>query len=721
MKQYITGNFSYLGFGFAILILLIVGIFSLFNLTSLIQSNSMVSHTLLTLTKLEETMILLVDAETSQRGYIITGDERYLEPYINAVDSNTGVFFQIRELRNLSVNSFDKQQKLNQLEFLVNERLKIIDQAIELRTEAGFASAQEVVLTGKGKETMDNIRNLITEMEAQENETLLYWSEMSSINLRNTIIAITGGAILSLSLLMVSFYVITREVRERRHAQEELAELNNDLDVRVKQRSDELLQANARYVHVLDSMLEGCQIISFDWRYLYVNDVVATQGRVSKDQLIGRTMMEVYPGIDEAPLFVTLRRCMNERTPARIENEFTHLDGEKGWFELSIEPVSDGLFILSVDITERKRNEEEMKRHLDRLRSLRAIDVAILSTTDLRLALKTVLDETKNRLQADIVQVALFNYETLSLDAIATMGNRTKAMESLSNKLDMGIHSRVATERRTISVEQIDKNEVGDPFISTILTEGGMSVYCSPLIVKGSFIGVLNIIFRKSYNATRDWIEFFEALAGQAAMAIDSVKSFEELQRSNLELALAYDTTIEGWSHALDLRDKETEGHTLRVTQMTLKLARIVGISSAELVHIRRGALLHDIGKMGIPDNILLKPDKLTTEEWEIMQKHPTYAYELLSPITYLHLALDIPYCHHEKWDGSGYPRGLRGEQIPLSARLFSIVDVWDAIRSDRPYRQAWSEEKVIEHIQSLSNTHFDPSAVEIFMQTIKK
>jgi response regulator RpfG family c-di-GMP phosphodiesterase len=144
-------------------------------------------------------------------------------------------------------------------------------------------------------------------------------------------------------------------------------------------------------------------------------------------------------------------------------------------------------------------------------------------------------------------------------------------------------------------------------------------------------------------------------------------------------------------------------------------------MNSNELVHVRRGALLHDIGKMGIPDNILLKPDKLTTEEWSIMRMHPTYAYELLLPINYLHPALDIPYCHHEKWDGSGYPRGLHGEQIPLSARLFAIVDVWDALRSDRPYRQAWMEDRVIEHIYSLNNTHFDPKAVEIFMQTIKR
>ena len=152
---------------------------------------------------------------------------------------------------------------------------------------------------------------------------------------------------------------------------------------------------------------------------------------------------------------------------------------------------------------------------------------------------------------------------------------------------------------------------------------------------------------------------FWKRFAGQAAIAIDNAQLFENLQHSNAELVLAYDTTIEGWSHALDLRDKETEGHTQRVTEMTLRLAKAMGIDEAELVHIRRGALLHDIGKMGVPDNILLKPGELTEEEWGSCTQHPQLAYDLLSPIAYLRPALDIPYCHHEKWDGTGYPRGL--------------------------------------------------------------
>lgn len=192
----------------------------------------------------------------------------------------------------------------------------------------------------------------------------------------------------------------------------------------------------------------------------------------------------------------------------------------------------------------------------------------------------------------------------------------------------------------------------------------------------------------------------------------------EEIKRYNLELTHAYDATIEGWSRALDLRDRETEGHTLRVTESAEELARLMDFSTTELVHLHRGALLHDIGKMGIPDRILLKPGWLDAEEWEVMRLHPTYAYEWLSPIAFLAPSLDIPYCHHEKWDGSGYPRGLAGEEIPLAARIFTVVDVWDALTSDRPYRTAWPKSQARRYLREQSNIQFDPRVVETFLDS---
>jgi PAS domain S-box-containing protein len=194
-----------------------------------------------------------------------------------------------------------------------------------------------------------------------------------------------------------------------------------------------------------------------------------------------------------------------------------------------------------------------------------------------------------------------------------------------------------------------------------------------------------------------------------------------ELQRAHRDLAEAYEATIEGWSRVLDLRDKETEGHTQRVTEMTVRLARALGVPEDEIVHIRRGALLHDIGKMAIPDSILQKPGPLTDEEWKEMRQHPDYAYKMLFSIAYLRPALDIPYCHHERWDGTGYPRGLKGDEIPLSARIFSIVDVWDALLSNRPYRKGCTEASVLEYVRKHSGDYFDPRLMEAFLDLYHK
>jgi HD-GYP domain-containing protein (c-di-GMP phosphodiesterase class II) len=248
-----------------------------------------------------------------------------------------------------------------------------------------------------------------------------------------------------------------------------------------------------------------------------------------------------------------------------------------------------------------------------------------------------------------------------------------------------------------------------------LLEEGVRALCAVPLIAKGQMVGVLVVAHRRPYDPDEDWLGFLDVLAGQTAMAVDAGKSFEDVQRANLELGLAYDTTIEGWSNALDLRDRATSFHTRRVADMTVALARLAGMSPSELVHVRRGALLHDIGKMGVPDAILLKPGKLTDEEWKVMRQHPTIAHDLLAPIAYLRPALDIPWCHHERWDGTGYPRGLRGEQIPVAARLFAVVDTWDAMHSDRPYRRGQSEMKVRAELRRMAGTQHEPRAVDLF------
>lgn len=244
-----------------------------------------------------------------------------------------------------------------------------------------------------------------------------------------------------------------------------------------------------------------------------------------------------------------------------------------------------------------------------------------------------------------------------------------------------------------------------------------LSILCVPLNIKNKLIGVIYVDNRAHIGVfQQENFDLITAFANQAAIAIHNAQLFDELQASKGELEIAYQATLEGWVRALDLRDKETEGHTKRVTALTQTLARGMGLGEDEIVHITRGALLHDIGKMAIPDGILLKPGKLTDDERMLIQKHPQYAYEMLSPIKFLHPALDIPYCHHEKWDGSGYPRGLKGEEIPFAARIFAIVDVWDALVSDRPYRKGIHPSEVKQSIRELSGTQFDPRIVDAFL-----
>lgn len=470
---------------------------------------------------------------------------------------------------------------------------------------------------------------------------------------------------------------------------------------------------------ILNHLLEGCQIIDFNFRYVFVNDVVAAQGRKSREELLQHTMMEVYPGIQTTAMFTTLQKCMADRTPTQFENEFTYEDGSKAWFELRMEPVPQGLFILSIDITSRKQAELELQKQLRRIEALREIDVAIISTTNLSLALRTILQQVTSSLGVDAADILLFNPYLYTLEFAAAHGFRTRGIEKSKLRLGEGHAGRAALER--IMVITPDLSNHHEPFIRAglIKEEDFVFFVAIPLIAQSNLVGVLEIFHRSPLNPDQDWFDFLRALGGQASIAIDSGHLFRDLQRSHMDLVLAYDRTIEGWSKALDLRDKETEGHTLRVTKMTVRLAEMAGISDSEIIHVKRGALLHDIGKMGIPDAILLKPGPLTEDEWIIMQKHPSYAYDLLYPIQYLRSCLSIPYSHHEKWDGTGYPRKLAGEQIPLPARLFAVVDVWDALSNDRPYRKAWPQEKVLEHIRSLSGTHFDPKVVPLFLRAL--
>jgi PAS domain S-box-containing protein/putative nucleotidyltransferase with HDIG domain len=374
---------------------------------------------------------------------------------------------------------------------------------------------------------------------------------------------------------------------------------------------------------------------------------------------------------------------------------------------------------IAQDVSERKLAEIQIHQQIQRLTALSKIDQAIISTVNLGAMMQTVLSQVITQLQVDAADVLLPHPNSEMLDYVAGQGFRTQAAQTSQVPVGKSMAGRAVKERRLIKIENLQEQSHGSNLSERMDGEGFVSYFGVPLITNGKVRGVLEVFHRTSLHPYAEWVDFLQTLAGQVAIAVENASLFANLEKSNRELSEAYDTTIQGWSRALDLRDKETEGHTLRVTELTMTLARKFIFTDIQMLYIRWGALLHDIGKMGIPDSILLTPSKLSEEDWTIMRKHPQYAYDLLQPIAFLTPALDIPYCHHEKWDGTGYPCGLKGEEIPLQARIFAVVDVWDALCSDRPYRAAWPEKKVREHIHALSGKHFDPQVVDVFMQSL--
>ena len=380
------------------------------------------------------------------------------------------------------------------------------------------------------------------------------------------------------------------------------------------------------------------------------------------------------------------------------------------------------LLVTMADIAgnaiQRTRLFEQTQQRLHRIDALHKIDISISSNSDLHLTLNFLLDQVLAHLKVDAADIYLLNPYSQMLEFSAGRGFHNGTAGFVALRLGRDQAGKAVLERQTVKISGLNQYHDFTSRSSIFSAEGFTSYYGAPLISKGMVRGVLETFQKNQFIADPDWLSYLETLAGQAAIAVDNHALFNDLQQSKTELLLAYEATIEGWSRALDLRDRETEGHTQRVTDATLILARKFGFNESDLVHIRRGAMLHDIGKMGVPDAILHKPGPLDEEEWKIMRKHPEFAYEMLAPIRYLRSALDIPYCHHEKWDGSGYPRGLKDEQIPLTARIFAVVDVWDALSSDRPYRDAWPKDKVQDHITNMAGTHFDPQVVNVFLGT---
>lgn len=487
--------------------------------------------------------------------------------------------------------------------------------------------------------------------------------------------------------------------------------------------STTLMHSHEWWRKTFNSMSDAVSIHDRNCTIVKANHAMSSLLGIPADRLIGQKCHTVFHGTDSCIGKCPMKLSMRSGTANDVELMEPHLDR---WLSVSISPVydaegiSDNIIHVVRDITEKKRTENSLQIHLDRLNALRSIDRAIIGSVDLNDILNIFLDQVMAQLSIDAACILLFNNKTQVLEYVAGKGFHSNALRYTRLRLGESNAGRAAMEQRITSIPNLTENIDGFNKSGSFSEEGFVSYFAVPLIAKGQVKGVLEIFNRSLLDPDLSWMDFLEAIADQGAIAVDNATMFNDLQRSNMELFLAYDKTIEGWSHAMDMRDKETEGHSRRVTELTVYIAREMGMKDDDLVHIRRGALLHDMGKMGIPDSILLKPEKLTEEEWKIMKLHPVYAYEMLHKIDYMKSAIDIPHYHHEKWDGTGYPKGLKGEEIPISARIFAVVDVWDALTSDRPYRSAWTMEKALRYIHSGAGTHFDPAVVNIFLGIMK-
>lgn len=357
----------------------------------------------------------------------------------------------------------------------------------------------------------------------------------------------------------------------------------------------------------------------------------------------------------------------------------------------------------------RVRSLQKAQKRLRMLESLRQVDLAIAASLDRRLTLRVILDEVMK--VSGVEAAVLFT----SAGGGAFQGEAIRGMEEGEWGFSMGegILGKAALEGRVLQADS-SSGALSSREKALLQALGLRFLLALPLQSKGKLFGVLGVFSQVPLDPEDR--EFLEVLAGQAGIALEDLDMIERLREGRLQLEMAYQKTLEGWAKALELRDFETKGHSERVTRLTVLLADRMGVRGEGREWMRIGALLHDVGKLAIPDSILLKPGELTLEEWKIMKRHPLYAFEMLKEIEFLRPALDIPLYHHERYDGKGYPKGLVGEEIPLGARIFAVVDAWDAMTNDRPYRKALRREEAIKEIKEGSGTYFDPKVVKAFL-----
>lgn len=391
--------------------------------------------------------------------------------------------------------------------------------------------------------------------------------------------------------------------------------------------------------------------------------------------------------------------------------------GERKWSEEEIQ-LQKLLAEIIANALERQEAETRISQQLTNLAALHKIGKAITSKTEIGSVMNVVLEQVVLQLGIDAAVILLYDTKNNSLYFGSGRGFKPGRATTALRYLQNPLLEKVVAGREMIHMP------IPKDWLDIWGNEGFTDYFGIPLVAKGEVNGVLELYRRQPFEPSEDWLAFMLMVAETAAIAIDNVSLFQKEQRAKRDLEQAYESTLESWARMLEMRDQETELHSKRVVDWTIRLARLMGLDGDMTIHLRHGALLHDIGKIFIPNEIFHKTGTLTLDEWNEIKKHPEYAYRLLSPIQFLRPALDIVYCHHEWWDGSGYPRALKGEQIPLSARIFTVVDVWDALTQDRPYRlppeRRWEKRRAMDYLRDQAGRKFDPRVVKAFLHLLE-
>jgi len=493
------------------------------------------------------------------------------------------------------------------------------------------------------------------------------------------------------------------------------------MSLAVQSREKTIQESEKKYRHLVETMNEGLVMIDEQGRIEFTNPRFLDMSGFKKEELIGKSFLMVFaPDERENVALHWTSRILGIQSS--YETELLRKSGDTLSVLISPQRLSNeqdeflGSLAVITDISAGKKVEITQQKKIKELASLRQVDISILSSTKLENVIQTVFDQLQSQLAVDAASIHIFDPQSskLRISSGFFQGTmvRCKKSDIHSDRLNLLVNDKkVETVLEDISRKVIWKK----------LEDQGMKIlYRCPILVASELKGIMEIAYCKPVTLDTDWMSYFDALVTQTSVGIEKVELFDKLQTRNRDLQEAYVSAIKGWAKALELRDEETKGHSDRVVEMAVKMAVEYGYKGEDLENFRNGAFLHDIGKMGVPDGILLKPGTLTEEEWVLMRKHPVFAYQLLKEIPFLKNAYEIPYYHHERWNGSGYPHGLKGEDIPLSARIFAVVDVWDALSNDRPYRKAWKPEEVKKYIEDNKEIQFDPQIVETFFKLFR-